>query len=160
MKQSSGCRKHLLYWRSATRVLLALLGPICTCTRGPPALWGSHPHAATCSKGFFYHRSAWFTILELTPAAVLPVHYEHSWGFVCGKEKSYLSKLWRKSPLPCVTVSGEILGQVLAMCEHCHVRHYKWLRVACQTHSQSDLLYLATFLFMDCFLQYKMEVHW
>lgn len=122
--------------------------------------WASHPHAATCSMGLF-HQSVWFTVSKLTWAAVLPVHYEHSWSFVCGEEKSYLSKLWRKSPLPCVTVSREILGQVIVMCERCHVRHCKWLMAAlCQASAQSDLLYIAAcHYYTACCLPEELKVH-
>lgn len=60
-------------------------------------------------------------------AAALSVHFQHSRGFVRGEEKIYLSKPWRRSPLPCATM--EFLARPAAMCEHCHVRR-KWLMVA------------------------------
>lgn len=82
----------------------------------PPVLWSLHPHwglTATCSKGPFSLLSMVHSLGADMWAAVLSVHYEHRQGFVCGEEKGYLSKLWRKSPLLSVTVSGESLGQII-----------------------------------------------
>lgn len=62
----------------------------------PPVLRGL---TSTCCH-LRHHQSARLTVSLLTWAAVLPVHYEHSRGFVCGEEKSYLSKTDVKSP-PC-----------------------------------------------------------
>lgn len=110
--KSSGCRKHLLYWHSPARVLLAALGPIIRAPApgSPPVLWSTHPHlelAATCIRGAFSPDSVVHSLGADMWAAVLSVHYEHSWGFVRREEKIYLSKLWRKSPQKCATVSRE-----------------------------------------------------
>lgn len=165
-----GAEKHLLYWRSPTRVLLALLGADMHLHHGsPPVPPGSHPHTAPPAA-----RGAMFTSVsvvhslgaQLTRAAVLPVHYEHSWGFVCGEEKSYLSKPWRKSP-PCPVSQCQErfwVKSLVVVCERCHVRRCKWLmgNTICQTGTQSDLLYLTAFsvLFIDCCSPEHVEVHW
>lgn len=81
----------------------------------PPVLWSPHPNwglDATCSTGPFSPVSVVHSLGADMWAAVLSVHYENSWGFVCGEEKSYLSKLWRKKNPYSLTVSGEISGQV------------------------------------------------
>lgn len=63
-------------------------------------------------------------------AAVLSLHYEHSRGFVRSEEKSYLSKQRRKKVplhprlLLCQSVR-EVLGQLVVMCESCHVWYCK-----------------------------------
>lgn len=120
-----------------------------TCATDPT----STPGPATCSMGPFSEGSVLHSLGADMWAAVLSVHYEHSWGFVCGEEKSYLSKPWRKkSPTLCRSVRRD-LGQVIVVCECCHVLHCKWLLVAfcCvkQVHNQM------CFILLPCIL-----VHW
>lgn len=137
----------------------------CAPARGSqPTLWIAHPHwrlTATCGTGPFSLLSMVHSLGADMWAAVLSVHYEHSQGFVCGEEKGYLSKLWRKSPLLHVTVSGEILGRIgYCMCEHCHVLHCKWLMVANINTIRLALSYYLSFSFTDCCLPQEVRAHW
>lgn len=127
-------QKHLLNWHSLTRVLLALLAAILTCTctpRSPPVPEIPHPHQALppATLGLF-QPAAFFTVLELTCEQLFFQSIMSTVEALCVvKKRATCQKCDVKSPLLCVTVSGEILGQVIVVCECWHVLHCKWLLV-------------------------------
>lgn len=138
--QGSECRKHLVYWHRSLDSFWHCRG---WCAPSPQG-----GLTTTCTTGSFSPGSMVPSLRADMWAAVLSLHYEYNWGFVCVEEKNYLSKLWQKSPLLCVTLR---LGQVIVMCEHCHVQHYKWLTYSSnKSNSQSNLLYLKLLVFFDC----------
>lgn len=92
-----------------------------TCAVDTAALW---PRAATCGRRpfFFPHQSAWFTVLELTCEQLFFQSIMSTVEALCAaKKRPTCQNCDVKVPYFVSQCQGRFLGQVIVMCECCHV---------------------------------------
>lgn len=149
--QGSECRKHLVYWHRSLDSFWHCRGWCAPAVHQQTHLYClAHrgPHYHLHYRVFFTRQhgsqsSSW----HVSSCSFTPLWVQLRLC-VCWRKELLVKTVTKKSPTLCHT---EILGQVIVMCEHCHVQHYKWLTYSStKSNSQSNLLYLKLLVFFDC----------